>query len=94
MKTFADNSKLLAKCLRILGHPDRLLIAFELSQQPATVAELEARTRIAQPYLSQHLASLRKARLLVSTRAARSVTYRLNSGLSENLISALLLAGQ
>lgn len=94
MTTLADNSRLLAKCLRILGHPDRLHIAFALSQRPATVAELETRTRIAQPYLSQHLASLRKARLLVATRAARSVTYRLNSGLPENIILALLLADQ
>ncbi|ADU72905.1 helix-turn-helix transcriptional regulator [Pantoea sp. At-9b] len=94
MTTFANNSRLLAQCLRILGHPDRLHIAFTLSQHPATVAELEATTRIAQPYLSQHLASLRKAQLLVATRTARSVTYRLSSGLPENLISALLLADQ
>lgn len=89
MAISADNNKLLAQCLRTLGHPDRLHIALALCQQPATVAELASRTQIAQPYLSQHLASLRKARLLVSCRRARSVTYRLSSGLSENLIGML-----
>lgn len=89
-----ESREALAKYLRLLGHPDRLNIAVVLHGQPLTVTELETRTLISQPYLSQHLAILRKARILTSTRTARSVTYQVNGGLSEYVISALFRASQ
>jgi len=84
-----DNVEDLATFLRLLGHPVRLQVALILYLKPHTVSELEEILGVRQPNLSQNLAVLREAGLLTSAREAKSVTYSLNSGMPEQLISAL-----
>ncbi|KAB0522473.1 ArsR family transcriptional regulator, partial [Xanthomonas cissicola] len=52
-----------AKLLRFIATPSRLLLLCQLSQGEFTVSSLEATTGIAQPALSQQLADLRQRNL-------------------------------
>jgi DNA-binding transcriptional ArsR family regulator len=61
-----------------LSHPLRIRILELLSMSPErSVADLQAETGLEASHLSQHLAVLRRNRLVVSERRASSVYYRL-----------------
>lgn len=79
----------LANTLRLLGHPMRLSIALLLLSGPRTVAAIESLLDLRQPNLSQHLAILRDAHVLVSSRKAKSVTYEIAEGLPGQILAAL-----
>lgn len=76
--------------LRTLANPARLRIALRLLEGECAVAELEAELGIRQPNLSQHLAELRDAGLVVTRRESRSVFYRLADEDQHRLLAALL----
>ncbi|MEG3170300.1 metalloregulator ArsR/SmtB family transcription factor [Sphingomonas sp. LB3N6] len=63
--------------LKTYAQPQRLMILSRLLDGEEIVAELERSTGIVQPALSQQLAELRKADLVVMRRAAKQVFYRL-----------------
>lgn len=61
-----------------LSHPLRIRILELLSAAPeVSVADLQAETRLEASHLSQHLAVLRRHRLVESERRASHVFYRL-----------------
>ncbi len=60
-----------------LGDPTRYAVLQRLMAGPATVSELVALTGAAQSKVSNHLALLRDARLVVATRRGRHVAYAL-----------------
>lgn len=62
---------------KALAHPVRLLILDLLSRQEACVCHLTAVTGQRQPYISQQLAALREAGLVVDRREGNLVYYRL-----------------
>ncbi|MTV24988.1 winged helix-turn-helix transcriptional regulator [Nitriliruptoraceae bacterium ZYF776] len=62
---------------RALANPLRVAIVRELGHGERTVTELVDRLEVAQPRISEHLAILRAANLVVGTRAGRQVTYHL-----------------
>jgi DNA-binding transcriptional ArsR family regulator len=64
--------------LAILSDPGRLALCRHLVNEPITTSELAARTGMVAPQVSRHLARLRAAGLLVSTRDGRMVYHRLN----------------
>lgn len=78
-----------ANLLRLLGHPMRLSIGLLLLTGPRTVAFIESHLGLKQPKLSQHLAILRDAGLLVASRKAKSVTYEIAPGPVHRLLTAL-----
>ncbi len=53
-----------ARLLRMIAHPVRLAILESLCDGPRCVTDINALIAIAQPHLSQHIAALRKARLI------------------------------
>jgi DNA-binding transcriptional ArsR family regulator len=65
-----------ARDLKLLSDPTRLLILTELDRTPATVGEIAQRVGIAQPTASVHVRQLREAGLLAATRDGGSSTYR------------------
>ncbi|BAS27373.1 ArsR/SmtB family transcription factor [Limnochorda pilosa] len=77
-----------AEALRALGHPDRLRIVRALQAREACVCELVAALGLRQPAISQHLAVLRRARLVKSRRDGLFVRYRLNGPLPARLLGA------
>ena len=74
--------------LRALSNAARLRIVLRLLDGECAVAELEADLGLRQPNLSQHLAALRDAGLVVTRRESRSVFYRVADG-TQRLAAAL-----
>jgi ArsR family transcriptional regulator, arsenate/arsenite/antimonite-responsive transcriptional repressor len=87
-----------ARDLKLLSDPTRVLILTELDRQPATVGEIAQRVGIAQPTASVHVRQLRDAGLLETTRTGASASYgvdrdRLRDAL-QSAHDALLPAGE
>ncbi len=53
-----------ARLLRVMAHPVRLKILERLCRGPCCVREVNQFIDISQPHLSQHIAALRKAKLI------------------------------
>lgn len=72
-----------AERLKVYGQPQRLMILSSLLAGERTVGDIEAVTSIVQPALSQQLAELRRADMVVTRRAAKQVFYRLADAKTE-----------
>jgi DNA-binding transcriptional ArsR family regulator len=68
-----------AKGLKLLGDPTRLLMLLELEREPTTIGELARRVGIAQPTASVHVRLLRDAGLLETYRDEARTMYRVQS---------------
>ncbi|MDR7484013.1 MAG: metalloregulator ArsR/SmtB family transcription factor [Armatimonadota bacterium] len=66
-----------ARLLRILAHPARLAILEHLRHRPACVCHLTAALEHRQAYVSQQLAILRQAGLIVNRRDGAYTSYAL-----------------
>lgn len=75
---------------RALGDPLRIAILHRLMEGPAAVAELVAQTGEPQPKVSNHLATLRERKLVVSRRTRRQVVYELRQPSVAQLVETLL----
>lgn len=64
-----------ARDLKLLSDPTRLLILTELDREPGTVGEIAVRVGVAQPTASVHVRQLREAGLLEATRHGASSSY-------------------
>jgi DNA-binding transcriptional ArsR family regulator len=67
-----------ARDLKLLSDPTRVLILTELERSPATVGEIAQRVGVAQPTASVHVRQLRDAGLLMATREGASSSYRVD----------------
>jgi DNA-binding transcriptional ArsR family regulator len=67
-----------AELFRVLGHETRLRLLLLLVAGECSVGALEQVSGIGQPGLSQQLAILRKAQLVVTRRVAKQVYYRVD----------------
>ena len=74
-----------ATVFRAMADPTRLRIIETLFAQPMCVSELCAALSIEQHFASRHLAVLRHADLVVATRDAQRVIYRLHPDVHEEL---------
>ncbi|MEN2786905.1 ArsR/SmtB family transcription factor [Sphingomonas qilianensis] len=72
-----DLANAAADRLKTYAQPQRLMILSRLRDGELTVADIERATGVVQPALSQQLAELRRANLVVMRRAAKQVFYRL-----------------
>lgn len=79
-----------ALILRSLANPARLKIVLHLLTAEQSVAALEAALRIRQPNLSQHLADLRDAGLVVARRDSRAMIYALADEDQRRLVASLV----
>ena len=78
-----------ASLLKAASNPRRLLILCHLTDGEKSVGELEQRLAMRQPHLSQHLARLRRDKLVRTRRASRTIYYRLASNEAKRLIALL-----
>lgn len=75
--------------LKILAHPDRLMVVCVLVSGERSVRELEGLLDIRQPGLSQRLGELRKAGVIASRKEGRSVYCRLADQRAEQFVATL-----
>jgi ArsR family transcriptional regulator len=78
--------------LKLLSHPNRLLVACELMEGERSVSQIEARTGVRQPNLSRDLARLRAEGLVTTRREAKQVFYALKGERMHKLMTALCAA--
>ncbi len=64
-----------SELMKTLGHKDRLMVLCHLSSGEKSVGELAALLDIPQSPLSQHLARMRKERLVKTRREAQTIYY-------------------
>ncbi|GAJ28008.1 ArsR/SmtB family transcription factor [Acidomonas methanolica] len=70
-----EKARHLAELLKVFGQAQRLQILDVLDKGPCAVSEIEARTGIGQPTLSQQLGALRRAGLIAARRESRAIVY-------------------
>lgn len=75
--------------LKTLANPDRLLVACALVDGEHSVGELEDMLGIRQPGLSQQLAGLRAAGLIIGRKDGKQVFYRLADPRVETFIATM-----
>ncbi len=75
--------------LRSLANPDRLILLCQLSQEELSVSELEQRTGIRQPSLSQQLGILRRQTLIRSRKEGKHVFYQLADPRVQSMLEQL-----
>ena len=74
-----DNAARASALLKTMANEWRLLILCHLAEGEKSVGELEKLIDLNQSALSQHLAVLRRERLVTTRRAAQSIYYSLAS---------------
>ena len=79
----------IAEILKLLGNPQRLLIACLLCEGEYAVSEIEEKLGIRQPTLSQQLGALREAGVIEGRREAKAVIYHLADERTRHLLDAL-----
>ena len=78
-----------ANLLRAMASEHRLMVLCSLVEGERSVSQLMARVPLAQSALSQHLAVLRRERLVGTRRAGQTVYYSLQSGPALDVIRVL-----
>jgi ArsR family transcriptional regulator len=73
---------------QIMAHPVRLRLLLELCREEECVCHLAALLDRPQPYISQQLAELRQAGLVVDRREGQRVFYRVVDRRVRDLLSA------
>lgn len=79
----------MAKSLKAMAHPGRLLILQMLRETEQSVGELEKRLDMSQANLSQHLNLMKDNGLLASRRSGNQVFYRLRDNRLMGLMALL-----
>ena len=80
LKTRIDLSQvdLVSDCLKVLSNPDRLKILCVLVEGELNVQQIEIRTNIYQPTLSQQLTVLRNNQIVSTRREGKQIFYQLS----------------
>ena|SRR5579863_6275467 len=72
-----SKADLAANFLKVLANSRRLMIVCELLEGERSVGQIEKVVRLSQSALSQHLAKLRRARLVKTRRESQTIHYSL-----------------
>ena len=75
--------------LKAMASPSRLMILCQLAEGEKSVGEMESVIGLSQSGLSQHLAVLRRKRIVATRREAQSIYYSLASKEVEEIMAAL-----
>jgi len=78
-----------AEFLKKFAHPSRLMVLCALAEGERSVRDLEDLLGIRQPGLSQQLAELREAGLIVGRKESKHMFYQLADGRVATLIATM-----
>lgn len=91
---YRDNPPLYNKkaaLLKLLGHPQRLCILRSLCVEgSATVSDMQTCLEEKQAVVSQHLAKLRKAKLIKAQREGTSMRYSIYDEQTKKVLSGIM----
>lgn len=83
------NASAMAARLRMMGHPERLLMLCRMDEGEVSVTELVELTGLSQSSVSQHLAMLREEGVVSIRGKAQTRYYRLSDPTVRGIIHAL-----
>lgn len=83
------NAQRATALLKSMANEWRLLVLCHLATGELSVGDLEKSIGLSQSALSQHLAILRRERLVTTRRSAQSIYYSLSSGEAEAVMRTL-----
>ncbi len=83
---FETRSEEAAALLKLMANRHRLLVLYYLHEESRSVSSLQSMLPLSQSALSQHLANLRRAGLVSTSRRGTAVRYHL----ADNRVVALL----
>jgi len=78
-----------SRLIRALSNQHRLLVLCVLSEGELSVGELNTRVRLSPSALSQHLAVLRRERVVTTRRSGQTIYYQVAGGIAMELIHVL-----
>ena len=84
-----DSAEGVSDLLKLLGHPDRLMVLCQLKFGEQSVGELARNLNIKQSPLSQHLARMRYEGVVSSRRDAQTMFYSIADEKVAQVISVL-----
>lgn len=85
----AERAEAASQLLKALASPHRLMIACHLSAGEVSVGALAEALGLREPAVSQHLAVMRRERLVAARREGQSIFYSLQSKAVRDVIAAL-----
>lgn len=88
-QNFVEVAKDVAKVLKMLGHPDRLLVLCYLSEGELSAGELVDRSTLSFSAFSQHLAMMRKSGLIQTRREGQNIYYSIKDPSILKILKAL-----
>ena len=86
MKNAADS---VVGILKSLANTDRLLILCHLAYEELNVSQIEEKTQIAQPTLSQQLMMLRKSDVVSTRRDGKQIFYSIKDDNMHSILNTL-----
>jgi DNA-binding transcriptional ArsR family regulator len=78
-----------SELMKTLGHKDRLMVLCHLASGEKSVGELAGLLDIPQSPLSQHLARMRKEKLVKTRRDAQTIFYSIASKEAERMVQLM-----
>ena len=78
-----------SELLKLIAHPDRMIVLCLLSDNEMGVSELREHTKLSQSAFSQHLGVLRKNNLVKIRKESQQVFYSIADSRVRLLLSAL-----
>lgn len=89
MSDAMDNAGEAARIMRTLGNESRLLILCYLDGKELSVTELNKNLPLSQSALSQHLAILRRNKMVKTRRQSQTIFYSLQGDAARRIIHTL-----
>ncbi|MDD2324661.1 MAG: metalloregulator ArsR/SmtB family transcription factor [Alphaproteobacteria bacterium] len=89
IKAFCPKAARAAALMKNLANPHRLVILCRLHAGECSVSELEDLVCLTQSALSQHLARLRRDKVVATRRDAQTIYYRLTDPKTAKIIKQL-----
>ena len=83
------SAKTATDLLKLLGHPDRLMVLCQLKTCEQSVGELSKNLGIKQSPLSQHLARMRHEGVVSSRREGQTIYYSISGEKVEKVVGVL-----
>lgn len=89
MDEMKKNAEEVAELLRVMTHPERLMVLCQLTQSEMGVGQLQQGSTLSQSAFSQHLTVLRKHGIIQARKESQQVFYRLADSRITALIQSL-----
>ncbi|EOG7644944.1 metalloregulator ArsR/SmtB family transcription factor [Vibrio cholerae] len=89
MDEMKKNAEEVAELLRVMAHPERLMVLCQLTQSEMGVGQLQQGSTLSQSAFSQHLTILRKHGIIQARKESQQVFYRLADSRITALIQSL-----